>query len=131
VLLLLAVGGSLAFVALYSVRLRDYSSMKLIFAMPALLGFVALAAVGGNRWACWIERRQGMARRIAAAATGLCLAILLAGYVMEAGLLIRDLRARRPTLRPPALDSRAGMTIQGPASGAPTKVEIRPGPGWV
>ena len=102
VLLALTVLGYLAFVALYSIRLRDYSSMKLIFILPALLGFSVLFSAGTER----VMRMGKVPRRVATVGLGL----LLAGYLVDAGMLIRDLRRHLPSARPPSLDARAGMS---------------------
>ena len=102
VLLLLAAAGYLAFVAVYSIRLRDYSSMKQIFIVPALLSFVAMFAAGverlrASRWVPW---------RVVGAVLGL----LLAAYLVDAAILIRDLQRHLPAATPPPLDARAGMS---------------------
>ena len=46
---LVCVAASLAFVAFYAVRIRDYSAMKAIFLFPAWLGFIAVFANGLER----------------------------------------------------------------------------------
>jgi hypothetical protein len=92
VLMVLAVLGHLAFVAVYSVRLRDFASMKQIFILPALLGFVVLFAEGGDWLDRWVANRRGAV--VLRAAVGLGLAVLLLGYVVDGGGLIRDLWSR-------------------------------------
>jgi hypothetical protein len=92
VLMVLAVLGHLAFVAVYSVRLRDFASMKQIFILPALLGFVVLFAEGGDWLDRWVAHRRGAV--VLRAAVGLGLAVLLLGYVVDGGGLIRDLWSR-------------------------------------
>ena len=99
VLLVVAVLGYLAFVAVYSVRLRDFSSMKQIFILPALLGFAVLFSEGAEWLNARIARRRGAA--VFRAAVGLGLALLLLAYVVDAGVLIRDVRSRaRSASRP-------------------------------
>jgi hypothetical protein len=91
-LLLLTVAGYLAFVALYSVRVRDYSTMKQIFVLPGLLGFVALTVNGIDRVAAWSgsERRGArFGRAVIAAVFPVALASAL-----DIALLIRDLGVR-------------------------------------
>jgi hypothetical protein len=91
-LLMLTAAGYLAFVALYSVRVRDYSTMKQIFILPGLLGFVAFTAKGIDRVGAWSagERRRAFVSR--AAATGVFLVAL--ANAVDIALLIRDLSVR-------------------------------------
>lgn len=98
VLLVAAVLGHLAFVAVYAIWLRDYSSMKQIFVLPALLGFAVLFADGAE-WLDGGRRGATLLRGIA----GLALAALLAGYTVDAVVLIRDLRTVARTAPPPEL----------------------------
>jgi hypothetical protein len=97
-LLLLTAAGYLAFVALYSVRVRDYSTMKQIFVLPGLLGFVAFTAKGIDRVAAWSAAggKRAFVRR--AATTGAFLVALASA--VDVALLIRDLSvgAGRPTV---------------------------------
>jgi hypothetical protein len=90
VLLLVATAGYVTFVALYAVRLRDYSSSKHIFVLPALLGLAALVGEGASRIGAWCAARRGGAALARAATAGLLL--LVVAYAADVGLLIRDLR---------------------------------------
>ncbi len=88
-LLLLTAAGYLAFVALYSVRVRDYSTMKQIFVLPGLLGFAAFTAKGIDRMTAWSAGERGRVFIRGAATTGVFLVAL--GGAVDAALLIRDL----------------------------------------
>jgi hypothetical protein len=142
VLLLVATAGYLAFVALYAVRLRDYSSMKHIFVLPALLGLAAFVGDGASHLAAWCAARRGGAALARAATAGLLL--LLAAYTADVGVLIRDLgreeqwpndgsprpgagvRARTPS-GPTTQDARATTFRFRRAPARPDRAE--PGPG--
>ena len=87
-LLLLGALGYLAFVALYSIRLRDYSSMKAIFLLPGLLAFVAMLELGTARADAW--SRTGLARALRPIAASI-LGLLLLGYAVDVGALIAHL----------------------------------------
>jgi hypothetical protein len=91
-LLVLTAAGYLAFVALYSVRVRDYSTMKQIFVLPGLLAFVAFAARGMDRVAAWSPGRRTGAFVGRAATAGVFLVAL--ANAVDVALLIRELSAR-------------------------------------
>jgi len=79
-LLLTAAGGYLAFLAMYSIPLRDYETMKTIFILPAFPAFAAALELGGGRLLGGGRKRQrGGLRRTAVAVVLLALALLLAG----------------------------------------------------
>lgn len=84
--LVLAVFGHLLFVALYSIRLRDFSSMKFIFVLPGLLGFVTLLAEGIEDFFTACERYPPLRN-----GANLIFAALFAGYIVDVGILIHQL----------------------------------------
>jgi 4-amino-4-deoxy-L-arabinose transferase-like glycosyltransferase len=86
VLLVIAAVGYLAFVAAYSIRLRDYSSMKTVFLLPGLLGFVSLVAAGLEQLYAWSARS-----RVGEHLISLTLLVLIAAYVFDIGLLLQHL----------------------------------------
>jgi Dolichyl-phosphate-mannose-protein mannosyltransferase len=94
-LLLVTAVGYLAFAALYAVKLRDYSSMKVIFVLPALLALVVALELGIERLLAWgLSRRTRVAwypRRVVVGAIGLAVALLFAGYVADLGVLAMQL----------------------------------------
>ena len=92
VLVVVTVLGYLAFVAVYSVRLRDFSSMKQIFILPALLGFTVFFSEGAK----WLNARVALRRSAAVVrgSAGLGLALLLLAYVVDSGVLTRDVQSR-------------------------------------
>ncbi len=91
-LLVLTAAGYLAFVALYSVRVRDYSTMKQIFVLPGLLGFVAFTAKGIDCVAAWSARERRGAFVNRAGITGVFLVAL--ANAVDVALLIHDLSVR-------------------------------------
>jgi Dolichyl-phosphate-mannose-protein mannosyltransferase len=98
-LLLVAAAGYLTFAAIYSIRLRDYSSMKAIFILPALPAFAAALELGGVRLLAWRVAEAPAAsrgpRRTTVRAIALALALLLAGYVADLGVLAAQLAEDR------------------------------------
>ena len=88
-LLLFVTAGYLLFVALYSVRLRDYSAMKLIFVLPAMPSLSALIAAGLTDLFVWSSSSPPRARL--ATAAGIATALLLFGYAVDVTVLIRHL----------------------------------------
>jgi hypothetical protein len=103
VLLVVTAGGYLAFVAVYAVRLRDYSSMKQLFLLPGLLSFTALFADGVARFRAWAGCDARPLRRVLRAVVTMGLGGLMLGYVMDAAGLIRDLRRYAKVSGPPSL----------------------------
>jgi dolichyl-phosphate-mannose-protein mannosyltransferase len=120
-LLVLTAAGYLAFVALYSVRVRDYSTMKQIFVLPGLLGFVAFTAKGIDRVAAWSagDRRRAVVSR--AAITGVLLVAL--ANAVDVALLIRDLSVRpgEPRTAPPQSRAPGGADSYGSEDEQPDK----------
>jgi hypothetical protein len=112
-LLVLTAAGYLAFVALYSVRVRDYSTMKQIFVLPGLLGFVAFTATGIDRVAAGAAGSR-RATFLGRAATAGVLLVALASAV-DVALLIRDLSVRAGQPKAPSI-SRAGAGATAVAS---------------
>ena len=105
-LLLVAAAGYLAFVALYSIRLRDYSSMKAIFVLPALPAFAAALEAGLARLRAWGDSAGARAaargrhpwrgrRALVVRAVAVALAVLVAGYAVDLGALAADLEGDR------------------------------------
>lgn len=105
-LLLIATASYLTFAAAYSIQIRDYSSMKVIFILPALLAFVAAFELGGARLLAWgaAERSAGLRalRRITLRAAALALALLLAGYAADLSVLAAQLADDRAAGLPAA-----------------------------
>lgn len=85
-LLVVAVGSQLSFLVLYCMRIRNFGTMKAIFIAPALLGFVWCFAIAGDRLSGWLAGRPRLV-----AASLVWLATLLLAYVIDIGILIRDL----------------------------------------
>ena len=80
-LLLVAAAGFLTFAAMYSIRLRDYASMKTIFILPALPAFAAALELGVARLLAWGVAESSAAPRgprRTVRAVALALALLLA-----------------------------------------------------
>jgi hypothetical protein len=104
-LLIVTTAGYLAFAALYAVRLRDFSSMKVIFVLPALLALVVALELGIERLLAWgLSRRTSRAwwlRRVVLGAMGLALALLFAAYVADLGILTKQLADDRAAGVPP------------------------------
>ena len=105
-LLLVAAAGYLVFVAMYSIRLRDSSSMKTIFILPALPAFVAAFELGVARLLAWgvasssaVARRP---RRLAVRSVILALVLLVAGYFADLSVLAAQLAEDRAAGVPPA-----------------------------
>ena len=104
-LLLVAAAGFLAFAAMYSIRLRDFSSMKVIFILPALPAFAAAFELGGARLLAWGVAGSRPAargpRQTAVRAVALALALLFAGYIADLGVLTAQLAEDRAAGVPP------------------------------
>jgi hypothetical protein len=98
-LLLVAAAGYLTFAAMYSIRLRDYASMKTIFILPALPAFAAALELGVARLLAWGVAEPSAPprgpRRTTVRAVALALALLLAGYVADLGALAAQLAEDR------------------------------------
>jgi hypothetical protein len=132
-LLVLTAAGFLAFVALYSVRVRDYSTMKQIFVLPGLLGFVAFTAMGIDRVATRSAGNRRAALLSRAATTGVFLVALASA--VDVALLIRDLSVqvghpkassiRRPGAWAKAVTSSPGSTNLPAAVTAPSHATRR------
>jgi hypothetical protein len=99
-LLLVAASCYLVFVAMYSIRLRDFSSMKTIFVLPALSAFTAAFELGGARLLAWGV--TGKLRWTAVRLLALVLALLFAGYVADLSVLIAQLADDRVAGVPPS-----------------------------
>jgi hypothetical protein len=104
-LLLVVAVGYLIFIATYSIRFRDYSSMKTIFILPALPAFAAALDVGGARLLAWAKRggskaRRGLGRTVIQAVV-LAFALLLLGYVADLSVLAAQLADDRAAGVPP------------------------------
>jgi len=95
ILWLVALAGYMAFVAVYSIRLRDYSSMKGLFVLPAALAGAALLSAGISSVLTWSERGRRH-RRVFARSLLTGFAILLITYAADISLLVRDLSRRDP-----------------------------------
>ena len=94
-LLLIAAAGYLAFIAVYSIRLRDYGTMKTIFILPALPAFAAALDVGGAQLLAWAKggasRAHERLRRAIVRAVLLAFTLLFLGYVADLGVLAAQL----------------------------------------
>jgi Dolichyl-phosphate-mannose-protein mannosyltransferase len=86
VLLVLAAFGHLAFVAVYAYLQPDFSTMKVIFIFPGLLGFVMLLASATEDFSGWCSQRPALEPLVHSV-----FAVLLLGYVIDVSALILQL----------------------------------------
>lgn len=126
-LLVLAGAGYVAFVALYAVRLRDYSSMKAIFVFPGLLAFGLGLALALEDFLEWSRARPNVQRAAQA-----LIALLLIGYATDIATLTRTLMVDPGWCVPGNPEARSLRPVPGhlqtipPARGAPVASLIQP-----